>query len=127
VVDQTTTSAPDGTVIAQSPKGTDELPGTTVTLTVARAPTTASVPSVTGEGVGAATGQLVGAGFQVNQILKAVKKLDRDGIVLSQSPGSGAVVKKGSVVTIVVGQYTPSSTTSTTPTSTTGTSTTPTT
>jgi eukaryotic-like serine/threonine-protein kinase len=127
VVDQTTTSAPDGTVIAQSPRGTDELPGTTVTLTVAKAPTTASVPSVTGDGVGTATGQLVGAGFQVNQVVKPVKRLDRDGIVLSQNPGSGAVVKKGSVVTIVVGQYTPSSTTTsttTTPTTSTPTGTT---
>jgi beta-lactam-binding protein with PASTA domain len=58
-----------------------------------------------------------------------VSKQNQDGNVISQNPRAGSTARKGSTVTIVVGQYrgnstttttTPSTTTSTTTTSTTG-------
>jgi serine/threonine-protein kinase len=99
-----------------------------VTLVIATAPATASVPNVVGQKAGAASGQLSGAGFTVNQQKQTVTKKDQDGVVLSQTPNGGATATKGSSVTIVVGQFKPpanTTTTPTTPTTPTTTSTTP--
>jgi eukaryotic-like serine/threonine-protein kinase len=105
---QTSSSGQSGDVISQSPAGnTQALPGTTVTIVVAKAPTTASVPGVTGQSAGSAQAALQGAGFKVIQQTKKVTHSARNGIVLSQSPGGGATVPKGSTVTITVGKYTP--------------------
>jgi serine/threonine-protein kinase len=105
---QTSSSGQSGDVISQSPSGnTQALPGTTVSIVVAKAPTTSSVPSVSGQSVAAAQATLQGAGFKVNQQSKKVTRASRNGIVLSQSPGGGTTVQKGSTVTITVGKYTP--------------------
>jgi serine/threonine-protein kinase len=123
---QTSSTATAGNVISQTPVGgTSVAPGSTVTLVVATAPATATVPSVVGQKAGAASGQLTGAGFTVNEQKQTVTKKDQDGVVLSQTPNGGATANKGSSVTIVVGQFKPPANTTTTPT--TPTSTTPTT
>jgi serine/threonine-protein kinase len=127
---QTTTTTPAGQVISQNPQGgTQVAPGSTITLVVAKAPTTESVPDVKGQSAAAATSALQAAGFKVTQTSKKVTNKAKNGVVVRQSPGGGSSAKKGSTVTIVVGQYTASPSPSTTPTTPTTptTSTTPTT
>jgi serine/threonine-protein kinase len=124
VAKQTSSTAPAGTVISQTPTGgTPELPGSAVTIVVATAPTTATVPDVHGQPVAAATSALRQAGFKVSQQPKDVTSQSQDGIVLSESPHHGTTAQKGSTVTITVGHYVAATTT--TPTTTTPTTTTP--
>ena len=117
---QTSSTAPAGTVINQNPSGgTPEPPNSTVTLVVAKAPSTATVPSVHGQTAAAATSTLQHAGFKVAQESRSVTDQSQNGIVLSESPHHGASAKKGSTVTITIGQYvaqTPTTPTNTTPT-----------
>jgi len=127
---QTTTSAPDGNVIDQSPAGNTRVAaGSTVSLVVAKAPTTAQVPDVTGDTAQGAVNQLKAAGFKVAQTTKPVTKQNKDGIVVGEQPRGGSTQNKGSTVTITVGVFTPPPTTTpttpTTPTTTPTTSNTP--
>jgi serine/threonine-protein kinase len=116
-----------GTVISQSPTGTAP-PHSTVSIVVAKAPTTATVPNVVGSTASSAAAQLTAAGFTVQQHTKDVTKATQNGVVLSQSPAANSTAKKSSAVTIVVGKYkAPPPTTSTTSTTTTSTTTTTTT
>ncbi len=127
-----------GNVIDQAPGANADLqPGSPVTIVVATAPTTATVPNVMGYTAGAATGSLRGADFVVTQSTEVVNKPNEDGIVIKQSP-AGGTANKGSTVAIVVGKYkapvttttktkTKTHTSSTPPSSTTTTSTTSTT
>jgi eukaryotic-like serine/threonine-protein kinase len=115
---QTSTTTPNGDVISQSPSGDSEVaPGSTINLVIAKAPPTASVPDVTGDTARGASNQLKAAGFNVVQLTKTVTKQNKDGIVISEQPGAGTTLNKGSTVTIVVGKFTPPTTT--TPTTTT--------
>ena len=122
---ETTSTATPGTVVSQSPSAnTLALVGSNVALVIAKAPTTVKVPDVKGDTSAGARSTLTGDGFNVVKETKTVTKSKNDGIVLSQSPGAGASVKKGSTVTIVVGHFVPpppnsSSTTTSTTTSTT--------
>jgi serine/threonine-protein kinase len=123
---QTTTSAPDGNVVDQNPAGNTKVAaGSTVNLVVAKAPTTAAVPDVTGDTAQGAVNQLKAAGFKVTQKAKQVTNQSKDGIVLSEQPKAGSTQNKGSTVTITVGKFTPPPTT--TPTTPTSPTTTPTT
>jgi serine/threonine-protein kinase len=131
---QTSNTATPGNVIAENPPGgTSVAPGSTITITVATAPTTAKVPSVVGKAADAATSQLLAAGFKVATQIVAVAKPGRDGKVLKQNPQAGTTARKASTVTLTVGKYTAPVTpttptgTTTTPTTPTGTTTTPTT
>jgi serine/threonine-protein kinase len=122
---QTSSSVKAGSVISQNPAGgTQVASGSTVSLVIAKAPTTTTVPSVKGQPASAATSALKAAGFTVNQTTQDVKKKREDGVVLSESPAGGTSVKKGSSVTIVVGHYVAPTPTTTTPTTTTPTTTT---
>lgn len=101
-----------GNVISQHPDGGVTAPaGSTVTIVVATAPATVTVPSVKGDPVSGAQSALTAAGFNVVQTTQSVKHASENGIVVSQSPGGNSTAKKGSTVTITVGQYTASSTT----------------
>ncbi len=120
-VQQTTQTQDPGTVLAQSPTATTKAgKGSTVTLTVAKAPTSVAVPDVVGRSEGTATNTLEGAGFTVNVTTEDVDTQKQDGIVQSQTPGGGGKAKPGSSVTIVVGKTgqvpTTPTTTPTTPT-----------
>jgi beta-lactam-binding protein with PASTA domain/predicted Ser/Thr protein kinase len=124
----TTSSAPPGTVVDQSPPGgTLELPGSTVTITVARAPATATVPDVRGQRPAAARAALKQAGFTVTQSSKEVTNPAQNGLVIRETPAPGSTAKKGSTVRIVVGHYVPGGSTTTTTTTSATTSTTSTT
>jgi beta-lactam-binding protein with PASTA domain/predicted Ser/Thr protein kinase len=109
---QESTTVTPGNVISQSPPGgSSAAPGSTVNLVVAKTPTTAKVPPVKGDTAAAAATALTGAGFKVNKQLMDVTQQNRDGIVISQSPGANSTAKKGSTVTIVVGRFTQTTTT----------------
>jgi eukaryotic-like serine/threonine-protein kinase len=96
-----------GTVLSQNPKGgTQVAAGSTVALTVAKEPTQVDVPDVTGEDSPVAVRELSKAGFEVDQQSRDVDSPEGDGVVIEQSPPSGKA-KKGSKVTIVVGNFNP--------------------
>ncbi|MDQ3647224.1 MAG: Stk1 family PASTA domain-containing Ser/Thr kinase [Actinomycetota bacterium] len=99
-------------VIAQSPAAGDRLErGDDVTITVATAPEEAeqaeqvSVPDVTGLTRTEALRTLRGAGLRGSVSERATDEPDEDGVVIRQSPGSGAEVDEGSTVTLVVGRF----------------------
>ncbi|MGA9860059.1 MAG: PASTA domain-containing protein, partial [Solirubrobacteraceae bacterium] len=128
---QPSSSATVGNVTSQTPAGNATAPqGSTVTITVASAPSTTNVPGVTGDTAAAAVGALTGAGFNVVQVTQNVSVASQDGTVIKQNPKANATAKKGSTVTITIGHYlagtstTTSTTTTSTPTTSSATSTT---
>jgi len=125
----TSSSVSPGNVISQTPAGGSSVTvGTTVTLVIAAAPTTATVPNVVGQTPAQAASALTAAGFKVTQTTATTTRKKRDGLVVSENPSANQTAKKGSTVTIVVGQYqAPPPKTQTTPTTTGAGSTTPTT
>jgi beta-lactam-binding protein with PASTA domain len=109
----TRTSPPAGTAVAS---------GSAVTIFVSSGPAVtvpqaATVPDVKGQTASAAQATLQAAGFTVNTASLTTTHPSQSGIVLAQSPLGGASATKGSTVTISVGQY--SATTTTTPSATT--------
>jgi serine/threonine-protein kinase len=103
-----------GDVISQNPAGgTQASSGATVTLTIATAPTTAKIPDVTGSTAAAAQANLEGLGFKVKRQSKTVSAQNQDGLVISENPAAGTTAKKGSTVTIVVGHFSGTTTTTT--------------
>jgi beta-lactam-binding protein with PASTA domain/predicted Ser/Thr protein kinase len=107
--------APQNQVVHQTPAPGSSAPkGSKVTLQVSKGPPQVQVPSVVGETVGQATQDLQKAGFTVNQQYVTVSDPTYQNIVQSQSPDGGSTATKGSTVTIAVGQYSPSGTTTTT-------------
>jgi eukaryotic-like serine/threonine-protein kinase len=103
---------PEGTVVAQSPKGGARAPkGSTVRLNIASAPAGGSTPTVptTGEAripnvVGSrdtdANARLQAAGFRVSST--PVSSTRPAGTVLTQSPAGGTTATRGSTVRITV-------------------------
>ena len=109
VVQQTTTTATPGTVLSQSPTfGKAVGQNGTVTLTVAQAPSTVKVPRVVGDTPSEAVSTLTAAGLNSAQVPTTVRNLNLVGLVVSQFPTSNSMVKRGTVVTITVGQAAPS-------------------
>jgi serine/threonine-protein kinase len=110
-------SQPPGTVISQTPAGNSQAdPGsTTVNLVIAQKPT---VPDVTKKTKQDATSALKSAGFTVSVTTVTVTDRSQNNVVQSQSPQAGSSADPGSTVTITVGQFNSSTTT-------TGTTTTP--
>jgi eukaryotic-like serine/threonine-protein kinase len=115
---ETSSSVQPGNVISQSPAGgIQAASGSDVSLVIAKAQPTATVPSVVGQQQGAASGALSAAGFKVQTQTRTVDNQSQNGIVLSESPAGGSTAEKGSTVTIVVGHFkAPPHTTTTTPT-----------
>ncbi len=112
---ETSTSVSANNVISQTPSGgSTAAPGSTVTIVVATAPPTATVPDVNGDTQSGATNALTGAGFTVSTTTQNVSNQSQNGIVISQNPGGGSTANKGSTVAIVVGKFTSSTTTTTT-------------
>jgi beta-lactam-binding protein with PASTA domain/predicted Ser/Thr protein kinase len=103
---------PANTVIAQAPDaGTRVGAGTTVTLSVSRGATaTTPVPDVRDQDEPTAKALLTGSGFKVTVVRQTVTDPGEQGIVLDQRPAGGANAPAGSTVTIVVGNYTATTT-----------------
>ena len=117
---QTSSTVKPGDVISQNPAGgTAAPPGSTVTIVVATAPATTPVPNVVGDTANAARFTIVAAGLGFRSQPQPTTNPAQDGVVVSQDPKNGKV-KKGTVITVTVGKFTPTNT----PTSSTSTSTT---
>ena len=108
VVEQETAEREAGTVLSTDPRaGTSVRSGTSVTLTVAAEPSTATIPDVVGQTENTATRSLQNAGFTVRVTSEDTSDEAQDGRVISSSPAAGQERKQDSVVTIVVGDYDP--------------------
>jgi eukaryotic-like serine/threonine-protein kinase len=107
-----------GTVISQNPAaGTQVKPGSTVTIVVSQAPAKTAVPSVVGQSEVQAISALKAAGFEATTVTRTLTEEAKVGTVLQQSPGAGAKLAKGQVVTLAIGKLGGQSTsTETTPT-----------
>ena len=104
VQSRVTSDAPAGTVIAQDPQGGVQVAeGSTVTITVAKAPPTTRVPDVLGRDEQAAKQALRAAGLRVTATSVDVTDPARTALVQEQDPGGGREVDEGTTVTITVG------------------------
>jgi serine/threonine-protein kinase len=111
---QSSSSVPAGDVISQDPAGgSTAASGTLIRIVVASAPPTGSVPNVVGDPADGAASALTAAGFKVVRKTESVNQASQNGIVITQTPSAGATAKKNSPVTIVVGRYRPSNTSTT--------------
>jgi beta-lactam-binding protein with PASTA domain/tRNA A-37 threonylcarbamoyl transferase component Bud32 len=98
--------APKDTVINTSPgPGTLQPPGTTITVTVSKGPTTSTVPDVTTLSQNDAQATLKASGFGVKIVTQPVTDQSQDGIVQTQDPPGGTQQPPNSVVTIAVGKF----------------------
>ena len=123
VSSQNSSTVKAGNVICQSPAGnTSAAPGATVSIVVASAPPTGTVPPVVGDPADGATSALLAAGFKVVRRTKDVSNPNQDGNVINQTPSGGSTARKNSTVTIVVGHFVSTSTSTTTSTTSTTTS-----
>ena len=99
--DVETTGANPGTVVEQDPLPGLLDQGTTVTIKVAKAPTTVEVPNVVGKTQAEAQTLLSNAGLNVNVSQQSSATVPKDQ-VMSQNPSAGIKVAIGTTVTITV-------------------------
>jgi serine/threonine-protein kinase len=93
------------TVLSQSPgTGSSAHAGDKVNLVVAEAPKQVEVPEVLGQTSTQAAAELGAAGFVPKTVNRTVGDEEQVGVVLEQKPAGGAGARKGTTVTIVVGQ-----------------------
>jgi eukaryotic-like serine/threonine-protein kinase len=107
VVEQKTqeSSQTPGIVLSQSPKGdTEKEKGTTITLTVAKAPETVAVPDVTGQSCDDAKSALQDVGLNGNCVNTPTNDDNQVNKVISTNPTNGTQVKKNTAVQINIGQ-----------------------
>jgi beta-lactam-binding protein with PASTA domain/predicted Ser/Thr protein kinase len=105
VTKQQSSDTTPGDVLSQNPTaGTSAGKGSTVTITVAKAPPQAEVPDVTGQRRAEATDALRAKGFKVAVDEQPVEDEAQDGTVISQDPGSGKA-DQGATVTITIGRF----------------------
>jgi eukaryotic-like serine/threonine-protein kinase len=105
IVPQDSTETP-GTVLSQDPAaGTQAARGSTVTITVARQAQQVTVPNTVGQNQSSALSALADAGLTpIVGGTQPVTNQSDDGKVVAQDP-SGGKVKRGTKVTITVGQF----------------------
>ena len=113
---QASTGVKAGLVIGTNPPaGTQVTPGSAVTVYVSTGPAQVTVPNVDGQTLQQAQAMLAAAGLNPSVTAQPVTDPNQDNQVLSSNPSQGATVNQGSTVTLVVGQYTAPSTTTTAP------------
>jgi serine/threonine-protein kinase len=95
------------------PAGSQVALGSTVTIYESTGPAQATVPSVIGLTVQQATTALQSAGFKVSPSTAPTPTQSANGTVISQSPNAGTKAAKGATVNIVIGTYTPPTSTTT--------------
>ncbi|GAA3818798.1 Stk1 family PASTA domain-containing Ser/Thr kinase [Streptomyces chiangmaiensis] len=94
-----------GTVLETDPPfGKKVEKGTTITLTVAKAVETATVPDVTGQGCDSARQQMKDNNLTGNCVEVETQDPNQVGKVIQTSPAKGETVKKGSTVQIQIGK-----------------------
>jgi eukaryotic-like serine/threonine-protein kinase len=89
--------------------------GNSVVLYVSTGPAPVAVPNVVGRGQAQAQTILTAAGFTVTVQTTPVLLPSQNGLVQTQSPAAGTKAAKGSAVTITIGQFVASTSTSTPP------------
>ena len=99
--EQETTDYNPGVIITQNPAPGDVAQGSTVSVTVAKAPSTVIVPNVVGKTTADATTTLTNLGLKVTQTNAASSTVPA-GTVISQNPTQGASWPIGATVTITV-------------------------
>ena len=103
-----------GIVTSQTPSGGSEgSKGSTVTVTVSKGPSTSAVPDVTTQDYAIAQTTLEAAGFRTRVVFEDTDDPTSDGIVISQDPVGGTQAKPNTLITLFVGRFV--STTTTTP------------
>ena len=103
-----------GIVTDQQPSGGSEgSKGSSVTVSVSKGPSTAAVPDVTTQDVSIAQTTLDAAGFRTRVVLEDTSDPTSDGIVVSQDPVGGTQAKPNSLVTLFVGRFVATTTTTT--------------
>ncbi len=118
----------NGLVIGTNPgAGQHVAPGTTVVLFVSQGPKQVTVPNAVGDPLSQAEQMMTNAGLNYTTTTIQINNPAGNNIVLRQSPLQGSTVDQGQTVTLVVGQYTPPTTTAPTTTTTPTTTTAPTT
>jgi len=118
-IEQRDSDEPEGQVIAQDPAaGSTVKKQTTVTVVVSTGAGSAFVPNVVGESKDQARADLRDAGLSVRVVKRTTSDSNEDGQVLDQSPVAGTRLRRGEFVTVFVGKFKESPTT-TTPTTTT--------
>ena len=105
-----------GIVTRQTPSGGSEgSRGSTVTVSVSRGPSTAAVPDVTTQDVAIAQTTLQAAGFRFRIVYEDTDDFAQDGIVNAQDPVGGSQAEPNTIVTLFVGRFVETETTTTTP------------
>jgi eukaryotic-like serine/threonine-protein kinase len=103
-----------GIVTDQTPSGGSEgSKGSTVTLTVSKGPSTSAVPDVTTQDYAIAQTTLDNAGFRSKIVFEDTEDQSEDGIVISQDPVGGSQAKPNAIVTLFVGRFVQTTTTTT--------------
>jgi beta-lactam-binding protein with PASTA domain/predicted Ser/Thr protein kinase len=107
-----TSTQSTGSVIAQSPHaGASLRSGSKVNLTIARATSEVTVPSLVGRGEASAAAALGAAGLTPKIASEPTTNPSQVGVVLRQRPPGGHRVRKGATVTLTVGTAGPQTTT----------------
>ena len=103
---KTSTSQQAGTVLAQSPSSGKALKGSTVTLTVAKAPAPVTLPRLLGLTEAQASARLGKLGLVPQpQIEVRHRNPQYDGVVISQQPPPNSTVAAGSTVVLGIESY----------------------
>ncbi|MET7478228.1 Stk1 family PASTA domain-containing Ser/Thr kinase [Streptomyces sp. NPDC005648] len=93
------------TVLDQDPKlGAEVQKGSTITLTIAKAPQTVAIPDVTGQSCDDAKSTLSDAGLNGNCVNTPTNDDSQDGKAIATNPTIGTQVKKNSAVQINIGE-----------------------
>jgi len=109
-------NATQGTVLsANPPSGTKVGKGSTVTLTVSSGPSNVRVPSLAGLGQNQASNVLGAAFLNLGNIIPQASTQVQAGLVIGSNPPTGASVKPGSSVDLIVSTGPPPTTTTAPP------------
>jgi serine/threonine-protein kinase len=101
-----------GIVTDQEPNGGSEgSRGSTVTVSVSKGPSTSAVPDVTTQDVAIAQTTLENAGFRTRVVFEDTDDFAQDGIVNAQDPVGGSQAKPNTIVTLFVGRFVETTTT----------------
>jgi beta-lactam-binding protein with PASTA domain/predicted Ser/Thr protein kinase len=95
-----------GQVIAESPSSAKAPEGSTVKLTVATAPTRVAVPDVESASEQDAVSAVQALGLVASTTYVPTQNPNSNGLVITETPAPGSMVKKGSVVALGIGDYT---------------------
>jgi serine/threonine-protein kinase len=97
---------PKGVVVQMDPSAnTLASKGATITVFVSKGPKEFAVPDVTSFSRADAIATLRNSGFKVLVDVVDTTDQSQDGVVLTQSPGTGETAKPGTTVTVTVGHY----------------------